>query len=111
MGLNTLQLEFEVQKILYKGNTKLVIYGLQIAREFNISIRKEIEEIKNGDYCENDNVLKNAPHIIDDSIDWNYSYSREKAFFPMESLKKYKFWPSIKRVDDKFGDKKMYECY
>ena len=76
-----------------------------------ISIRKEIEEIKNGDYCENDNVLKNAPHIIDDSIDWNYSYSREKAFFPMESLKKYKFWPSIKRVDDKFGDKKMYECY
>jgi len=76
-----------------------------------ISIRKEIEEIKNGDYCENDNVLKNAPHIIDDSIDWNYGYSREKAFFPMESLKKYKFWPSIKRVDDKFGDKKMYECY
>ena len=76
-----------------------------------ISIRKEIEEIKNGDYSENDNVLKNAPHIIDDSIDWNYGYSREKAFFPMESLKKYKFWPSIKRVDDKFGDKKMYECY
>ena len=44
MGLNTLQLEFEIQKILYKGNTKLVIYGLQIAREFNISIRKEIIE-------------------------------------------------------------------
>jgi glycine dehydrogenase len=76
-----------------------------------ISIRREIEEIKNGEYSENDNVLKNAPHIISDSLDWNYCYSREKAFFPMESLKKYKFWPSIKRVDDKFGDKKMYECY
>ena len=44
MGLNSLQLEFEIQKILYKGNTKLVIYALQIAREFKISIRKEIIE-------------------------------------------------------------------
>ena len=42
---------------------------------------------------------------------WDYNYSREKAFYPLESLKKYKFWPSIKRVDDKYGDKKMYECY
>ena len=44
MGLNPLQLEFEIQKILYKGNRKLVIYALQIAREFKISLRKEIIE-------------------------------------------------------------------
>lgn len=44
MGLNSLQLEFEIQKILYKGSNKLIIYALQIAREFNIAIRKEIIE-------------------------------------------------------------------
>ena len=44
MGLNSLQLEFEIQKILYKGDIKLVIYALQIAREFKITIRKEIIE-------------------------------------------------------------------
>ena len=44
MGLNPLQLEFEIQKILYKGDTKLIIYALQIAREFKITVRKEIIE-------------------------------------------------------------------
>ena len=76
-----------------------------------ILIRSEINEIINGTYCRNDNVLKNAPHILNDALDWNYNYSMEKAFYPMDSLKTYKFWPSIKRVDDKLGDKKMYKCY
>ncbi len=76
-----------------------------------VSIRKEIQEIQDGHYPNDNNVLKNAPHILNDAIEWDYNYSREKAFYPVESLKKYKFWPSIKRVDDKYGDKKMYECY
>jgi glycine dehydrogenase len=76
-----------------------------------ISIREEIEEIKNKKYPMDNNVLKNAPHVKSEAMDWNYDYTMEKAFFPVESLKKNKFWPAIKRVDDKWGDKKMYECY
>jgi glycine dehydrogenase len=76
-----------------------------------ITIRNEIKEIEDGVYPMDTNVLKNAPHIISDTLDWKYDYTIEKACFPMESLKKKKFWPSIKRVDDKYGDKKMYECY
>ena len=76
-----------------------------------ISIRAEIDEISKGIYSKEDNVLKNAPHIKEESMNWKYDYSMEKAFFPTSDLEKYKFWPSIKRVDDKWGDKKMYECY
>ena len=76
-----------------------------------ILIRGEIDEIIKGEYGLEDNVLKNAPHIFNDALDWEYKYSMEKAFFPMDSLKTYKFWPVIKRVDDKLGDKKMYKCY
>lgn len=76
-----------------------------------ISIRAEIEEIKNGAYPMVNNVLKNAPHIKSEAMDWKYDYTMEKAFFPNDSLKENKFWPTIKRVNDKWGDKKMYECY
>ena len=76
-----------------------------------ILIRGEIDEIINGTFGLEDNVLKNAPHIFNDALEWDYKYSMKKAFFPMESLKTYKFWPTIKRVDDKLGDKKMYKCY
>ena len=66
MGLNPLQLEFEIQKILYKGNSKLIIYALQIAREFKISIRKEIIEslLKNPSTEEIQALLKYL--VIDD---------------------------------------------
>jgi len=76
-----------------------------------ISIRAEIEEVKTGEYSIDNNVLKNAPHIKSEAMDWKYDYTMEKAFFPNDSLKKNKFWPTIKRVNDKWGDKKMYECY
>ena len=79
--------------------------------EAMISIKSEIEEIKRGEYSLESNVLKNAPHIIDDTINWEYNYSIEKACYPMKNLKINKFWPSVKRVDDKYGDKKMYQCY
>jgi glycine dehydrogenase len=74
-----------------------------------ISIREEITEIENGKADVADNVLKNAPHtapvIISDS--WNHSYSREKAAYPLAWLKTSKFWPSVGRVDNAYGDRNL----
>ncbi|SFC55529.1 glycine dehydrogenase [Zunongwangia mangrovi] len=71
-----------------------------------ISIRKEIEE-SNAD--ESNNVLKNAPHTIKmlTASEWNFPYSREKAAFPLEYIADNKFWPSVRRVDEAFGDRNL----
>lgn len=74
-----------------------------------ISIRKEIAEIENGTADKTDNVLKNAPHamtmIVTDS--WNHSYSREKAAFPSEWSREFKFWPAVGRINSAHGDRNL----
>jgi glycine dehydrogenase len=71
-----------------------------------ISIREEIREIEEGKVPRVGNVLKNAPHPIQDLIigggegEWERGYSREKAAFPLPWLKEKKFWPSVARIDD-----------
>ncbi len=74
-----------------------------------VCIKKEIEEVKNGTYPLEDNVLKNAPHtqtmLLAD--EWTHSYSRTKAAYPVAYLKENKFWPSTARVDDGFGDRNL----
>jgi glycine dehydrogenase len=71
-----------------------------------ISIRKEIEaatlENKN-------NVLKNAPHTLGmlTADVWNFPYSREKAAFPLDYIAENKFWPTVRRADDAFGDRNL----
>jgi glycine dehydrogenase len=70
-------------------------------------IRNEIRELERGDYTLQDNVLVNSPHSIKDITNWKYSYSIEKACFPMENLKSDKFWPTKSRVDDVYGDKNL----
>ncbi|MEQ8524876.1 aminomethyl-transferring glycine dehydrogenase [Gracilimonas sp.] len=74
-----------------------------------ISIRKEIQEIEDGIADKEDNVLKHAPHTqrVIMADDWNRSYSREKGAFPLEELKYDKFWPSVSRVDDAYGDRNL----
>ena len=70
--------------------------------EAMISIRREIDETPE--------LLKNAPHPIKMvSKPWNYPYTMEEAFFPVETLKKLKHWPYCGRVDDLYGDKLMYK--
>ncbi|MFC6861568.1 aminomethyl-transferring glycine dehydrogenase [Zunongwangia atlantica] len=71
-----------------------------------ISIRKEIEE---STADEPNNVLKNAPHTIKmlTATEWNLPYSREKAAFPLEYIAENKFWPSVRRVDEAFGDRNL----
>jgi glycine dehydrogenase len=74
--------------------------------EAMISIRKEIEE---ADKDEPNNVLKNAPHTLQmlTTDDWDFPYSRQKAAFPLEYISDNKFWPSIRRVDEAYGDRNL----
>jgi glycine dehydrogenase len=74
-----------------------------------ISIRNEIREIENGSADKKENVLKRAPHTQMNicSTDWNRPYSREKAAFPIERLKTNKFWPTIARVNNTYGDRNL----
>ena len=71
-----------------------------------ISIRKEID---NCDVSDGNNLLKNAPHTLQmiASDEWKFPYSREVAAFPLEFTKKNKFWPSVRRVDDAYGDRNL----
>ncbi len=77
--------------------------------EAMIAIRKEIEEIEKGVADKEDNVLKNAPHTIESLVSesWSHPYSREKAAFPLNFLRKNKFWASVGRVNDAHGDRNL----
>jgi glycine dehydrogenase len=74
-----------------------------------ISIRKEIQEIIDGKADKLNNVIKNAPHTAKLIIADNYDkpYSREKAAFPLPYVKANKFWPSVARVDNAYGDRNL----
>jgi len=77
--------------------------------EAMIAIKKEIDEIAVGKYNKGDIVLKNAPHtskaILDDS--WNKDYSKTKAAYPLKWLENNKFWPSVGKIDNAFGDRNL----
>ncbi len=74
-----------------------------------ISIKDEIKEIEEGISDKLDNVLKNAPHTLQSVItdNWQHSYSREKAAYPTEWTREYKFWPSVRRVNNAYGDRNL----
>jgi glycine dehydrogenase len=71
-----------------------------------ISIRKEIEAASADD---KNNVLKNSPHTLAmlTTDNWEFPYSREAAAFPLEYISENKFWPSVRRVDDAYGDRNL----
>jgi len=73
------------------------------------SIRTEIEEIKEGKAEKDDNVLNNAPHtvMVITANEWNHKYDRQKAAFPAKWLVENKFWPSVGRLDDAYGDRNL----
>ncbi|MFT4660945.1 MAG: glycine dehydrogenase [Patiriisocius sp.] len=74
-----------------------------------ISIRHEIEEIATGVTDRVDNVLQNAPHTIVEvsANEWNHSYSRQKAAYPVNSLYQGKYWAPVARVDNAHGDRNL----
>ncbi|KAI8937037.1 hypothetical protein NX059_006257 [Plenodomus lindquistii] len=75
-----------------------------------ISIRQEIREVEEGKQPREGNVLKMSPHTQQDLItsEWDRSYSREKAAYPVAWLKAKKFWPSVARLDDAYGDTNLF---
>ena len=74
-----------------------------------IGIKNEINQIINKEVDPINNVLKNAPHTMNLALNdnWDFPYSREKAVFPLEWLKVKKFWPTVRRVNDAFGDRNL----
>ena len=75
-----------------------------------ISIRGEIDQVVNGKADPVKNVLKNAPHTFETACSdtWDLPYSREKAVFPLPYLKTNKFWPSVSRIDNAYGDRNLF---
>jgi glycine dehydrogenase len=72
-----------------------------------IAIRREIGLIESGDIDGENNPLKNAPHTAESLIvgEWNHPYSREQAAYPAPWLRDHKFWPTVGRIDNAYGDR------
>lgn len=77
--------------------------------EAMISIRNEIAKVESGEWDATDNPLHNAPHTLADICDseWNRSYDRQLAAYPVQAVARNKFWPSVNRIDDVYGDRNL----
>lgn len=77
--------------------------------EAMISIHGEIKEVENNQADKEDNVLKNAPHTasVIASDEWTHKYKRKKAAFPLKWIQENKYWPTVGRVDDAYGDRNL----
>ena len=77
--------------------------------EAMISIKKEISKVEKGVIDKNNNPLKNAPHTAEYSLSekWDHPYSRRDACFPGSWQKEYKYWPSVGRIDNAYGDRNL----
>ena len=74
-----------------------------------LSIRAEIAKVEAGEWAADSNPLKHAPHTQSDVIsrEWTRGYSRDQAVFPLEWVRDNKFWPSVNRIDDVYGDRNL----
>ena len=74
-----------------------------------IAIRKEIQQIIDGEYTKEDNPIIQAPHTANEvcANDWKHTYSRETAAFPIGYLHDWKFWPSVGKIDNTHGDRNL----
>ena len=77
--------------------------------EAMIGIRHEIAKVQSGEWDAIDNPLHNAPHTLADICDanWERSYTRELAAYPVAAVARNKFWPSVNRIDDVYGDRNL----
>ena len=85
------------------------LYEIDRFCEAMILISEEINEIKNNIFLRDNNVISNSPHTIKELISdhWNYSYSKEKAAYPYKSKFYNKFWSSVSRIDNAYGDRNL----
>jgi glycine dehydrogenase len=74
-----------------------------------VQIRAEVAAIERGELPRQDNPLKNAPHTAESVVSdgWSHAYSREAAAYPLPWVRRAKFWPSVARVDNAYGDKNL----
>ena len=75
-----------------------------------IAIREEIARVERGDWPADNNPLRNAPHTQADLADdsWNRPYTRQQAAFPLPWVAENKFWPTVNRIDDVYGDRHLW---
>jgi glycine dehydrogenase len=75
-----------------------------------IAIREEITAVQEGALDAKDNPLANAPHTLADvaATQWDHPYSRELAAYPVDSLRRYKYWAPVNRVDNVYGDRNLF---
>ncbi|HEX9614406.1 MAG TPA: aminomethyl-transferring glycine dehydrogenase, partial [Bacteroidota bacterium] len=74
-----------------------------------VSIRQEIQEVMDGKADRLDNPLKNSPHTAEDALSdvWQHPYSRERALYPLASLRQNKFWVPVGRINNTYGDRNV----
>ena len=75
-----------------------------------IAIREEIAKVERGEWPQDNNPLKHAPHTAASLMgeDWTRPYSRELGAFPLATLKQIKYWPPVGRVDNVYGDRNLF---
>ena len=75
-----------------------------------VKIREEIAEVEAGKINSENNPLKNAPHTLADIVDenWDRPYSKQRAAFPEEKQRDDKYWPSVNRIDNVYGDRNLF---
>ncbi|KAA0695149.1 glycine dehydrogenase (aminomethyl-transferring) [Halopseudomonas laoshanensis] len=74
-----------------------------------LTIRSEISRVEKGEWSAEDNPLRNAPHTLADITgEWERSYSRQEAVFPQPWVAANKFWPSVNRIDNVYGDRNLF---
>lgn len=78
--------------------------------EAMIGIRQEIARIESGELDAENNMLKQAPHTLADIMDesWDRPYTKAEAAYPVDSLRDDKFWPSVNRIDNVYGDRNLF---
>ncbi len=74
-----------------------------------LAIREEIAMIERGEWPKDNNPLKHAPHTAAAAMSssWERPYSREQAVFPSAHTKRHKYWPTVGRVNNVFGDRNL----
>jgi glycine dehydrogenase len=75
--------------------------------EAMIAIKSEIKKVQEAIWPKNNNPLSNAPHTQADLLAWNKPYSIQEGIFPIKGQENNKFWPSVNRIDDVYGDRNL----
>ena len=76
--------------------------------EAMVSIRSEVRKVTSGEWTSEDNPLHNAPHTLADiTAPWDRAYTIQEAVFPVPAAAANKFWPTVNRIDDVYGDRNL----